>query len=179
MVFPRRPALPLLAVLTLLAACGSSVDVTSDFNGSPTGVTGAANAITISVRKTSYGWEESSFNGNGIVATISNPNGRAYYARIGDAFNAATEQSPVFIALGTDAAIERQNGDGSWTVVATGILVEGAKVVTIKAGGSYELRGNLSEPRQVGTMRIRLRYFTNADGTGTAMTDYSPTFIVH
>ncbi|MBC7896965.1 MAG: hypothetical protein H7066_16220 [Cytophagaceae bacterium] len=179
MVLPRRSVVPFLAVLGVLAACGSSVDVGTDFAGSPTGVTGGANVITISLRKTTFGWEESSFNGNGIQATISNPSGRAYYARIGDAFNAATEQSPVFIALGTDAAIERQGNDGTWSVMPTGILVEGSKVVTIKAGGSYELRGNLSEPRQVGTMRIRLRYFTTTDATGTAMTDYSPAFIVH
>ena len=85
----------------------------------------------------------------------------------------------MFIALGTDAAIERQGSDGAWSVMPTGVLVEGSKVVTLKAGGSYELRGNLSEPRQVGTMRIRLRYFTAIDGTGTPMTDYSAPFIVH
>ena len=177
-MFPRR-SVP-LAFLALVAACGSSVEVTSDLSGAGPGATsGAANAITISLRKTTYGWEESSFNGNGIIATISNPNGRAYYARIGDAFNSAAEQSPVFIALGTDAAIERLNSDGTSAVMPTGILFEGAKVVTIKAGGSYELRGNLSEPRQVGTMRIRLRYFASSDGTGTPMLDFSPTFIVH
>lgn len=180
MVFPRRSSLPLLAVLGLVAACGSSVDVSSDFTSNPAGVTtGAANVITISLRKSSYGWEESSFNGTGILATISNPNGRPYHARIGDAFNAAAEQSPVYIALGTDAAIERQNTDGTWSVMPTGVLVEGSKVVTLRAGGTYELRGNLSEPRQVGTMRIRLRYFTTTDATGTAMTDYSAPFIVH
>lgn len=173
----RRPS-PLL-LLSFLAACGSSVDVLSV--GAPDGITtsGASNAITINLRKSTYGWEESSFNGNGVIATISNPTGRAYYARIGDAFNSAAEQSPVFIALGTDAAIEKQDTNGTWTVMPTGVLVEGSKVVTIKAGGSYELRGNLSEPRQVGTMRIRLRYFTTTDATGTAMVDYSPTFIVH
>lgn len=176
MLLSRRPALLLLAVLT---ACGSSVDALSTVSPGGINSAGGANAITIALRKTSYGWEESSFNGDGVLATITNPGLRDYYSRIGDGFNSAVEQSPVFIALGTDAAIERLNTDGTWSVMPTGVLVEGTKVVKLKAGGSYELRGNLSEPRQVGTMRIRLRYFTTTDATGTPMTDYSPTFIVH
>jgi hypothetical protein len=172
------PRLPLLLV-AFAAACGSSVEALSITDPAGVGTTGASNAIRISLRKATYGWAESSFNGNGVIATISNPTGRAYYARIGDAFNAAAEQSPVYIALGTDAAIERLNPDGSWSVMSTGVLVEGAKVVTLKAGGTYELRGNLAEPRQVGTMRIRLRFYTTPDATGTPMVDYSPTFIVH
>jgi hypothetical protein len=84
----------------------------------------------------------------------------------------------VFIALGTDAAVERLDGN-SWSEMPTGVLVEGSKVVVLKAGGRYELRGNIADPRKTGTMRIRLRYYT-APNTGglSPMVDYSNAFTV-
>ncbi|MGQ0647292.1 MAG: hypothetical protein ACT4P7_06945 [Gemmatimonadaceae bacterium] len=170
-----RPTL-LVVLAAALIGCGTSQP------SAPTDLAGpnvASNALTITTSKTTYGWDEVSFGGLGVVATVVNPNGRDYFANVGDAFNGAMEQSPLFIALGTDAAIERLEDGGTWSAMPTGILVEGSKVVVLRAGRGYELRGNLSEPRRVGTMRVRLRYYTTASSAGQqAMVDYSAPFTV-
>jgi hypothetical protein len=165
-----------IAIVGSLTACGDSLSTSAD-GLSPS--VGGANVLTITTSKTTYGWEEASFGGEGVIATIVNPNNRDYFANIGDAFNGATDQPNVFIALGTDAAIEKLETNGSWTTMGTGVLVEGSKVVVLRAGASYRLRGNLSDPRTTGTMRVRLRYYTSANTSGqTPLVDFSNAFTV-
>jgi hypothetical protein len=165
----------LVALAAVLAGCGTN-DTTAPHLGRPGG---ASNVLTITTSKSVYTWDEASFGGPGVRATVVNPSARDYFANIGDAFNGALDQPDVFIALGTDAAVERLEASGAWSVLPTGVLVEGSRVVKLRAGGSYQLRGNLSEPRTVGTMRVRLRYYTAADTAGLQpMVDYSAPFTV-
>ena len=170
----------LLAPYLAFAALASGGCGTSDA-AAPAGAVpfGGANVLAITTSKSVYGWDEVSFAGEGVRATVVNTGGRDYYANIGDAFNGASDQPTVFIALGTDAAVERLTGTSTWTTLPTGVLVEGSKVVRLRAGGHYQLRGNLSEPRAVGTMRVRLRYYTAANAAGLQpLVDYSAPFTV-
>ncbi|MCC6317562.1 MAG: hypothetical protein IT361_07715 [Gemmatimonadaceae bacterium] len=175
MIAPTRSCS--VAALVLLAACGTSTGGTEP--PTPQAPADAANILTVSTRKATYPWNEVSFAGDGIVATIANLSTRDYFSRIGDFFGGSGDQDPVYIAGGTDAAVERLAADGSWTVLPTGILIEGSKVVGLRSGKTYELRGHLEEPRVVGTMRLRLRYFTTPNTAGvTPLVDYSPPFVV-
>jgi hypothetical protein len=115
----------------------------------------------------------------GIRATVRNLSGQDFFARVGDAFNAALEQQSIFAGVGTHAVIERRVSDSQWQNANTGVLVEGSRFVVMRAGKSYQLTGSIA-PNSPGTYRIRLDYTSLNDDPAAVLPfrDYSPTFLV-
>jgi len=171
---PSRLAI-LLALALLASSCTKSTTVVAP---GPADVNDGSNILEITTSKTTYSWDEIGLHGRGIVATVVNPDTRDYFALVGDAFNSSMDQPTTFIAAGTEATVERFNRDGSWSALGTTYLIEGARLVAIRGGGRYQLRGRLTEPRPLGTMRIRLRYHASSEPDAATLTDYSAPFTV-
>ncbi|MGQ0538237.1 MAG: hypothetical protein ACT4R6_04770 [Gemmatimonadaceae bacterium] len=161
----------LCAGLLLVSACGTA---------GPTLSPNAPGILRIALEKSVWSWTEVSGDSGSLRATLTNAGSVAVYARIGDAFNSATNQPDVFIAEGSDAILERRTGDGAWSRASVGILLEGVKTVMLAAragaGAEYSLTGVLQGPRQSGIYRIRVDYFDNAGRNTPRRTDYSQTF---
>lgn len=113
-----------------------------------------------------------------IAATVTNSSPDVdFYANVGDGFNAALEQSNIFAARGTHAWIERRTADAGWQDATTSVLIEGSRVVVLRAGQSYRLVGDIA-PIQ-GIYRIRLDYSPVDDSSPPPpLHDYSATFRV-
>src|SRR4051794_8204552 len=47
-------------------------------------------------------------SGQGVRGTLVGSSERSFYSRLGDAFNGAVDQDPLFVAEGSDGALERQ-----------------------------------------------------------------------
>jgi hypothetical protein len=168
-----RPAILVLALL--MSSCGRSTEVVTS---APADANDAAHVLVVTTSKTTYSWDEVGPHGGGIVATIVNPVAHDYFSRVGDGFNSSMDQPTTYIAMGTEATVERQKRDASWSAVPTGILIEGSRVVALRGSGRYQLRGILTEPSQVGTLRIRLRYRASTEPDAPILTDYSAPFYV-
>src|SRR5215208_8002839 len=74
--------------------------------------------------------------GQGVHATLVASPVKAYYARLGDAFNSAVDQNPLYVAEGSDGMLERQSGE-SWVKIQGSILVEGVREVVIAPNKTY------------------------------------------
>ena len=98
-------------------------------------------------------------SGQGVRATLGNTSDQPFFSMIGDAFNGAIDQSPLFVANGSDASLERQQGSG-WVAVTGVQMVEGVKVVSIQPGKSYELIAQ-SNGAIAGVYRIVVAYRTS------------------
>ena len=139
-----------ILVASLAAGCSSSDRQTTD-------PTIAAGQVTITLPKTTYSTSDlSPSSGQGVRATLGNAADQPFYSMVGDAFNAALEQSPLFVAVGSDASIEREEGS-AWVAVTSAHLVEGVKVVSLLPGKSYELIA-LASPVTAGRYRIVVAY---------------------
>ena len=142
----------ILAVLlaSLVAGCSSN-------NRDATDPTLAPGQITVTLPKTTYSTSDlSPSSGQGVRATLGNSADQPFYSMIGDAFNGAAEQSPLFVAVGSDASIEREEGS-AWVEVTSAHLVEGVKVVSLLPGKTYELIA-LASPVTAGRYRIVVAY---------------------
>jgi hypothetical protein len=142
----------ILAVLlaSLVAGCSSN-------NRDATDPTFAPGQITVTLPKTTYSTSDlSPSSGQGVRATLGNSADQPFYSMIGDAFNGAAEQSPLFVAVGSDASIEREEGS-AWVAVTSAHLVEGVKVVSLLPGKTYELIA-LASPVTAGRYRIVVAY---------------------
>jgi hypothetical protein len=118
----------------------------------------AAGSITIALPKTTYSTSDlSPSSGQGVRATLGNSADQPFYSRIGDAFNASAEQNPLFVANGSDASLEREQGS-SWVAVTGVALIEGVKIVALQPGQSYELIAHASAPVSPGRYRFVLAY---------------------
>jgi hypothetical protein len=169
------PRLTLLALALFMSSCSRSTEVVEPVAADPSD---ASHILVITNSKTTYSWDEVGFHGGGIVATIANPDARDYFSNVGDGFNSSIDQPTTYIAAGTEATVERRKGDGSWSAVPTGVLIEGSRIVALRRGGRYQLRGVLIEPSQVGTLRIRLRYRASTEPDAPILADYSAPFYV-
>jgi hypothetical protein len=116
--------------------------------------------------------------GIGLEATLFNSTNRMLYANVGDAFNGADEQNPLVTTAGSDAVVEGKNSYGVWSPLDQGVMVEGTKYVTLKPGTTYRLISIIGAPTFRGQARIRVRYSTTPDATGTISVDYSNVFEV-
>ena len=129
--------------------------------------------VTLTTSATSYDWE-----GTGIEAALANVGGQPYYARLGDAFNAAEEQEVLFAAFGSDAYLERLEGD-TWVAVDRVFLVEGVKFVVLYPNSTYTLFAHFTGPKVAGTYRLRVEYYDGADGGPKVGDAVSNPFEVH
>lgn len=161
------------AVAMLLAACSSASEVSELTSLTPN----AAHALSITLPKTSWTWDEVS-QGPGLRAAIRNTTTRAIKSSLGDAFNAASEQPNLFLAeLAGGGAVEWRDASGAWEPVALAILVEGAKAVTLRPGTDYSLTAHLAGARRTGTFRIRIDFYDDPAGS-ERQSDYSAPFEV-
>ena len=154
--------------LVLAAACGTIIE--------PTTEVGDAN-FEITVNPADIEHVQGS-NTVSVRATVKNVSTRDFYANVGDGFNSAPEQDPIFAALGTHAVIERLHGADTWASAAAGVLVEGSRFVVLRAGKSYTLHSSVDA--LPGTYRIRFSYSdrNNDESASLPFQDYSATFTV-
>ena len=136
--------------------------------------------ITVSARTVFIPDQSNAQSGRYVFAytiTITNTGTVPVYARLGDAFNSATEQQTIFAAQASDGRVERQAGD-AWLTLPGAHLIEGFKTVVLMPGRSYELQAPVPGPRITGLARIRITWFDDASavGTGTPHQDVSNTF---
>ena len=144
-----------------LAACsGSESSQTTDPTNSI-----VAGQLTVSLSKASYAASELTPSSGGVRATLHNTADQAFYSMIGDAFNGAAEQSPLYVANGSDASLERQQGS-DWVAVSGVQMIEGVKVVSIKPGKSYDLIVQ-SSSAPAGQYRIVVAYRNTATADAT------------
>jgi hypothetical protein len=135
-----------------------------------------ANGLAVATNKTTYSVASLSSGAETIVATLTAAPAKPYYARIGDAFNGAADQNPVFIAEGSDGVVERQSGNG-WVKVSSQVMAEGVREVVLNPGKSYSLIATVATPIQAGTYRLIVRVSEVAGGARTLAVQ-SPTFEV-
>jgi hypothetical protein len=114
--------------------------------------------------------------GAGLEATLRNTTSQTFYANVGDAFNSAEEQDPLITTSGSDAVVEGKNSYDVWAPLDQGVMIEGTKYVVIKPGKTYRLTSLINAPSFRGQARIRVRYSTTPNGTGTIAVDYSNVF---
>ena len=143
-----------------LVACAST---TSD---SPLSTEISSAGLSLATDKPTYSIDEVGPGSAGIRATLTAAPDKPYYAKLGDAFNGATDQNPVYIAEGTDGVVERQSGS-SWVRATGGILVEGVKEVVLSPGKIYSVFALLSAPVQPGTYRLTILVSAVAGGPKT------------
>ncbi len=148
---------------TLVAACGNDMAAPLNASGNlsiqaPTVVSAAA------------------FRTTGFEATIRNTSQVAVFANVGDAFNSAIEQDPLYTSSGSDAIVEAESNPGTWSSVTTSVMIEGTRYVTLIPGKTYRLISMSDVGAFRGQARIRVQYHTNSDGSGTTFVDYSNTF---
>jgi hypothetical protein len=160
---------PLLALLALSLACGSEASL---------GILPGEGVLSIQTGQSAYDWTANAVEGTlYVTATVTNTGTVPVYARLGDAFNSATEQQTIFAAEASDGRVERQAGD-AWLTLPGAHLIEGFKTVVLMPGRSYELQAPVPGPRVTGVARIRITWFEDASavGTGTPHHDFSNTF---
>ncbi len=125
-----------------------------------------AGQLTITLPKTVYTTTElSPSSGQGIRATLGNSADQPFYSMLGDAFNGAAEQSPLFVAMGSDASLEREQGS-DWVAVSGAVLIEGVKIVSLQPGKSYELIAHAGAAT-AGRYRIVVAYRNSATAEAT------------
>ena len=137
-----------------LSACSGGYD-----NAQTTDPTNsiAAGVLTITLPKNIYTTADvNPSSGQGIRATLGNTSDQPYYSMLGDAFNGAIDQNPLYVANGSDASLERQQGS-DWVAVSGVQMIEGVKLVSIKPGKSYELIAH-SSGATAGNYRIVVAY---------------------
>lgn len=117
----------------------------------------AAGVLTIALPKNIYTTAElNPSSGQGVRATLGNTSDQPYYSMLGDAFNGAIDQNPLFVSNGSDASLEREQGS-DWVAVSGVQMIEGVKVVSIQPGKSYELIAH-SSSATAGRYRIVVAY---------------------
>ena len=151
-----------LLVAGALAACsGYDNSQTTDPTNSI-----VAGQLTITLPKNIYTTGDlNPGSGQGVRATLGNTSDQPFYSMIGDAFNGAIDQSPLFVANGSDASLEREQGS-DWVAVTGMQMVEGVKVVSIQPGKSYELIA-MSNGATAGRYRIVVSYRNSATAEPT------------
>jgi len=149
-----------IAAATFVVACaGSSSE-------SPFATEISAGGLSLATDKTTYSIADVSPGSAGIRATLTAAPDKPYYAKLGDAFNGAVDQNPLYIAEGTDGLVERQSGN-SWVKASGGVLVEGVREVVLSPGKTYSVFALLSTPIQTGTYRLTINASETAGGAKT------------
>lgn len=155
------------SVMVALAACSGG---TIDSPSSPEGI--AAGTLRVVAAKATYTRTELK---EGIRGSITNTSDQILYARLGDAFNSAREQDPVYIAIGSDGAIERSEGT-NWRAVEGAILIEGVKEIELRPGKTYTFIAPISENTPAGTYRVNLGFRATSGAEQASGRTLSETF---
>ena len=156
-------------LLTAASSCGSA---TVDPSQSP-----ASGSATLSVvtEKSSYARAEVLASSTGVRGTITNTSDRTVYARMGDAFNSAAEQDPIYVASGSDASLERADGN-AWAGVDAALLIEGIRVIELRPGRAYSFIAHTGSAAQAGSYRVTVGFRESYGASQTAGRASSATF---
>jgi hypothetical protein len=157
-----------LAAAAFLAACGASN------SGAPLSTELTDTTLSLAVEKTSYSVDDVAPGRAGVRATLTAARDKPYYAKLGDAFNGATDQNPLYLAAGSDGTVERKSG-GAWVKASTAILVEGVREVVLTPGKTYSMFVTLSPPMETGTYRLTV-FVRGSPGGDVALAVQSATF---
>jgi hypothetical protein len=136
--------------------------------------------LTIRTERSEYTWAEVSLTGAGIRATLVNHTDRSFYAKLGDAFNAAPEQERLHIAEGSHAFVEQWVSPSSWRSLDRAVLIEGVGTIVLRPHGTYTLHGYVLGPENAGTFQLKVQYFDHMDAPPdeAALQDFSDTFVI-
>lgn len=138
----------------------------------------AAGDVRVALQKTSFTRDEASVaTGAGVRGTITNTSDRTLFAKLGDAFNSAAEQDPVYVAVGSDGMLERLEGS-SWVGVTSAHLVEGVRAIELRPGKAYTFVAHASSAITAGTYRVTIAYRASANASAASGTVSSPTFAI-
>lgn len=172
-----RPTVFVAVVAITTAACHDGTPTAlRDPDAPPPQI--AAGDVRVAVQKTSFTRDEASVaTGAGIRGTITNTSDRTLFAKLGDAFNSAAEQDPVYIAGGSDGMLERLEGS-SWAGVTTAHLVEGVRVIDLRPGKTYTFVAHASNALSAGTYRVTIAYRASANASAASGKVSSPSFAI-
>ena len=166
----RPHLLPLTLALAAAAACSSD-------ESDPLAADVSLAGLEVTLPQTTYARSDLDItSGPGVRARIVNGTAQPYYSRLGDAFNGAVEQDPLWVATGSDGALERADG-AAWAAVEGVFLVEGVREVTLRTGKSNELIAHAPPGVAPGRYRIVVA-LRPAPGAAVAVRVASPTFEV-
>ncbi|MFN8573651.1 MAG: hypothetical protein U0132_16470 [Gemmatimonadaceae bacterium] len=157
-----RKAIPLVATFVAVA-CGN--ESSAPLN--------AAGTLAIQAPATV---SAASFRTTGFEATVRNTGATTVFANVGDAFNSAVEQNPIYTSMGSDAIVEVESNPGTWSSITFSVMVEGTRYIALKPGKTYRLISMADVGAFRGQGRVRVQYNSSADGSGNAFVDYSNTF---
>jgi hypothetical protein len=132
--------------------------------------------LSLTTDKTAYSVGDLTPGNSGVRATLTAAPDKPYYAKLGDAFNGASEQNPLYVAEGSDGVVERQSGDG-WVKAASGVLTEGVREVVLAPGKTYTVLTTFSPPIETGTYRLTV-FVSDVAGGAKTLAVRSATFVV-
>ena len=121
--------------------------------------------LSIKTEKNIYIWQLSESRKRlHIKGTLENISKNIYYSKLGDYFNAASEQDPLMIAGDSGGHLEKYNEvNSSWYELnILGTLIEGSKFVCIKPSKTYSIDVLLfinKDEEEKGTYRFRIDYY--------------------
>jgi hypothetical protein len=170
--FPLAVLLPVVLAVSGLTACSSPV---KPLSGVPLRV--GDGFLTIRTEQSEYTWAEVSPQGAGVRATLVNHTDRAFYARLGDAMGAPSEQEMLYIAEGSDAFVEQWVSPSSWRTLDRALFFEGVRTVLLRPHATYTLQGLALGPASTGVFQLRVQYLDRIDGP-PAHQDFSNTFVI-
>ena len=163
-----RKLVSMVWLLTAASSCGSAtIEPPSSESGSAT--------LSVVTEKSSYSRAEALASSTGVRGTITNTSDRAVYARMGDAFNSAVEQDPIYVASGSDASLERADGN-TWTGVDGAPLIEGIRMIERRPGRSYAFIAHTGSAAQAGSYRVTVGFRESSGASQTAGRASSATF---
>jgi hypothetical protein len=164
-----RKLVSLVLTMAVIASCS---DAAVDAPQTPSDGSATLSVVTT---KSSYTASEALVSSTGVRGTITNTSDRTVYARMGDAFNSAVEQDPVYVASGSDASLERANGT-AWSGVEGALLIEGIREIELRPGRSYSFIAHTAALAQAGSYRITVAFRASAGASQPSGRASSATF---
>ena len=170
----------LLALIAISCKKGDSIATIPQT--SPQDSIPSSNKLVIRTDTTFFNWTPSeSYPICFINSTLTSVSADTFYAKLFDAFQIITDESPLFVAVGSDAYIEKLEPDNAWHEKQRAILIEGVRVGPIRPFKAYRLEAFLQWPvRETGTFRLRVNYYpsTYSIGRSQQLVDYSNYFTI-
>src|SRR5262245_1109267 len=133
----RIPSIGAIVLVAGLISCSRATDPVAPIGAAPQ-ETGDG-FLTVRTEKVEYPMPTDP-NGGEFTATVTNTTDRLFHARLGDAFNAAVEQSELSAAVGSHGFLEQWDPP-SWQSLPRPYLIEGVRVVELRPHSTYRLRG--------------------------------------
>ena len=84
----------------------------------------------------------------------------------------------MWVAHGSDGAVERRTGENVWVRAETAVAIEGTRLVLLRPGQEYQFIAHVSGTPRPGNYRVGLTYRSTMNDEDRAITGigYSPGF---